>query len=248
MPERIIARLVNRVILAREIIQRETKREALQIIRLGFVLRVRFASRGFRLRADRVFRFCERQQVALFGGVGKKRRAQNQLVAQLQIVNGNRFHPVAAGRRADDLVLQQNLHLSVAKIRRKHFVKHCQRHAWFAADARDPAAAGIEIFVRQRFFRERIIAPVKIADAGAEFLIAARAAEGFNPLVLVRRNGLLRNLAADPVGFFRHDDVEPVARRRERRRTAAHAAADDDEVGRHFPRARRGSLARRGMG
>ena len=77
---------------------------------------------------------------------------------------------------------------------------------------------------------------VIVADAAAEFAIGLVRAEGFDPRVFVRRNGLLRELAADPVGSLGQDDRLSRFQRRQARRATSQAAADDDQIGMYFPR------------
>ncbi len=68
-------------------------------------------------------------------------------------------------------------------------------------------------------------------DAVAETTIGARAAERFDPGMLVGRNRLLGKLAADPVGFLGHHDRLAGAGGRQGRGAPADAAAKDDDIG-----------------
>ena len=68
----------------------------------------------------------------------------------------------------------------------------------------------------------------------SERAVPAGAAERLDPRVLVRRDGLGRELAADPVGLLGEDDAPAQCRRRERRGHAAGAAADDQDRGVEF--------------
>ena len=116
----------------------------------------------------------------------------------------------------------------------EHFFEGGEGDAGFVAEARDGAVAGVEIGVARASAVSGEVAEVIIADALAEVEVGTGAAEGFDPGVLVGRNGLGGELAADPIGFFGQDDAEAVAGGGQRGRAAARATADDDEVGGEF--------------
>ena len=99
------------------------------------------------------------------------------------------------------------------------------------AQSRHAASAGIQVVNPTGRARQRVVAPVVVSDAPAEFAVRSRATELLNPRVLVRRDGLLRQLAADPVRLLGHHHRVPVAREREGGSASARAAADDDRVG-----------------
>ena len=71
--------------------------------------------------------------------------------------------------------------------------------------------------------RRRIMVAVILADSASEGEIRGVAAERLDPGVLVGGNGLLRELAADPVGRLGHDDRPPVPKRPQRRRDSRRA-------------------------
>jgi len=116
-------------------------------------------------------------------------------------------------------------------IGREQLLEHGQRGAWLAAEARHPSVAGIESRIGTRGRRECAALPIVLADRCSECEITSRPANGLDPLVFIRRHGLLRELPADPVGLFRHDHAQAAPRRRQCRRAAAESTANDHEVG-----------------
>ena len=77
---------------------------------------------------------------------------------------------------------------------------------------------------------EWIIAPVVVADPGAEVGIALSAAEVLDPRVFVRRHALGGGLPADPVRLLREDDGAAHAGGGQGCGDAAEAAADDEHI------------------
>ena len=53
---------------------------------------------------------------------------------------------------------------------------------------------------------------------------------GFDGSMLVRGNALLRDLAANPIGFFRQNDAQSVSERGQGGRASAQTASRDDDI------------------
>ena len=117
---------------------------------------------------------------------------------------------------------------------REQLVEDGESNAGLVAEFGDGAVARVEERVGARGVGQRKVSRVVIAHAAAEGLVTFRAAEGFDLRVFVGRDGLGGELAADPIGFFGHDDAEARTGRRERGGDATHTAADDDEIDRAF--------------
>ena len=64
--------------------------------------------------------------------------------------------------------------------------------------------------------------------------------------MFIRRNGLLSELAADPVGGFGHDDLASRPKRRQSRRATAKPAAGNDDVGLDFANPRGNRISAQG--
>src|SRR5690606_31517335 len=110
-----------------------------------------------------------------------------------------------------DFVIEKDLERTVSEIRGEHLVKNGEGDAGFVANAGNSAGAGIEIRGGAGGVGERVIAAIVIADPVAQFAVASGAAESFDAVMFVGRNGLGSKLAANPVGFLGHDHAETVA-------------------------------------
>ena len=237
-PEFPLARLLDGVIRAGNVFRREADRERLHVLRLRLARGVRFA--GFRLclRAGDVFRFRHGQQLAGFRRIHEHWRRQNQIVSRFRLAHDHRFDLVTRRPGRQGFMTQQDLNFPSCHERREHLVQRRQSHARFVAELRNAPTAGIQIRPAARLGREREIALVVIADAGAQIEIAPRAAEGFDPGVFIRRHGLRGELPADPIGFLRQNDLQPIPCGRERGGATAQATTDDDQIRAEFLRAR----------
>jgi hypothetical protein len=128
-------------------------------------------------------------------------------------------------------VLKQNGERSGAGIRRKHRFEHRQRHFWFMSKFRNRPVTGIEIRAMASVFGQRIMIAIILAHGVAVVAIGARAAELFDPRMLVRRHALRSELAADPIGFLGKDDSHSIAEGCERAGASAYTGADNCYVG-----------------
>src|SRR5688572_22108783 len=110
---------------------------------------------------------------------------------------------------------------------REHRLHHGQAHPRLVTDARHRAAAGVKVWVVLLCVRERMICAVVVANPLAKVAIAPRATEGLDPLMLIGRDRLAGELAADPVGLFGEDDGAAKRCSAQGGGDAAGAAADD---------------------
>ncbi|MNN53197.1 hypothetical protein D3C81_1679400 [compost metagenome] len=115
-------------------------------------------------------------------------------------------------------------------IGRQHVLEHRQSSAGLMAQAADNAAAGVQPGVGGSVRRQGEVVPVILPYALPEKPVAGRTAEGFDPRMLIRGHRLAGQLAANPVGFFGHDDLFAGFGRRQCGRDAAGAAAQDGNV------------------
>jgi hypothetical protein len=233
-PETVVARALDGVIFAGDIIDGEAAREGLHVLRTRLGAGVGLAGDALRFGAGDVFGAGEREEFAGLGGIDEHGGAEDEFAAGLGAAHEHGFDAVAGdlgGRRG---VMEENLHASGGDVGREHFVEDREGDAGLVAEFGDGAVAGIEEGIRAGLFGERKVARVVIAHAAAESRVGLRAAEGFDLGVFVGRDGLRGELAADPVGLFGHDHAEAGARGGERGGDATGAAADDDEVGGEF--------------
>lgn len=75
---------------------------------------------------------------------------------------------------------------------------------------------------------------IVLPDTVAQRAIAAGAAVGFDPLMLIRRNGLTRELSADPVGGLGENNFAAGVASAERGSDTARAGADDEDFAMEF--------------
>src|SRR5215510_446979 len=102
-------------------------------------------------------------------------------------------------------------------MRSEHLLDDADGNARLERKARDPAVTWVELAV---------VPPDRIA----QLVVAARAAERLDVLVLVeRRHPLRSHLPAEPVGFFQQHDVSAIPGRGERRGDSARAATGDQD-------------------
>src|SRR6185312_11729186 len=129
-------------------------------------------------------------------------------------------------------------------MRCEHFQHRGECYAWFVTEFRDIAVARIEMRECLGGIGDRVIAAVVIADSVSQFPVTVGAAAFFDPGMLIRRDALRSELAADPVILLGENDFEPVACRGESTGDAAEAATDDNDIGLEFS----GPLCRLGFG
>ena len=129
-------------------------------------------------------------------------------------------------------MFEQDQQLSARRIRRKHGREHRQGDSGLMAKLRNAAPTGIEERVGQSLGRQGIMLTIVVANPCSESLVARIAAELFDPGVLIRRNRLRGELAADPVGGLGQDHRQPLPQRRQRRRAASQPTPHDHQVGR----------------
>ena len=97
-------------------------------------------------------------------------------------------------------------------------------------DGGDGAASGVELRAGAGFGGERVVVAVVLADSVAIGAVGLGGTEGFDPGVLIGGDGLRGELAADPIGLFRHDDAQAIAAGGEGGGAASGGAADDGDV------------------
>ena len=102
--------------------------------------------------------------------------------------------------------------------------------AELVAEAGDAAETGVESGIGAGFGGEGVMVPVVLADEASVLAVAVGAAVGLDPAIFVWWDGLLGELAADPVGLFGKDDCVAERGGGEGGGDTAGAAADDEDV------------------
>jgi hypothetical protein len=230
VPERVVAGPVDRVVLAREVIHREAAGERLVVRRLRLGFGARLAGVALRLGPGDILGAGERQQFARLGGVDEQRGVQHDVAARLEAAPAHGAHAIAGDVGRDRLVPAQDLEVPAGHPRRQHLFECGDGDARLVAKFGDAAVARIEPRVRAGLFGQREIARVVIADALPQLEVRARAADGFDEGVFIRRHGLRRELAADPVGLLGQDHALAAPRGGEGRGAAAESTADHHDV------------------
>ena len=93
-------------------------------------------------------------------------------------------------------------HVSAELIRSDHLMEHGDRNARIMTQAADPPVAWIEMMIGPRLAGERQMITVVVANADPQCTIAGCCSEFLDPGVLVGRNDLVGQLAADPMRFL----------------------------------------------
>ncbi len=220
-------------------------REALHAVRLALHrLRVRLAGLGHRFRAHSVLGACERQHVAELGRIEHGRGMEAQQQACIELERGERGDSIAVDIDRRELRAQMHVKPLRVDVRSKHRVDHVDCDARLEREPRHPAVARIELGTPSGIAGRGAI---PVAQRIAQRVIAARAAEALDVLVLVECGNALRGqLSAEPVGLLDHMYDAAAARGGERCGDAAGAAADDQHIA--FDVLRRATIRQRDDG
>ena len=211
-------------------VHHEDRGEGLLIGRVGLLGRVRLTGGRPAFAPGDELGSCQRQQVAQFRGVDEVRRVEHALSSRAQAPEGHRANAVAVDIGGEGGMLEQQRDPARGDVRRHQPFKDGESHSRFVAQARDRAVAGIQVRAPARRVCQGVVAPVVVADAGAQFAIPARRTVRLDPLVLVGRHALLGELAADPVGFLGQRDAQARPGRGQRCRHAAQPSARNYHV------------------
>ena len=95
--------------------------------------RMRLAGVFLRFRAGDVFRVRQRQQIAAFRRVRKKRRAQYRLMTGILANNGDGLNAVTVAGGTHRAVAQKNLYPLAGHVGREHLRQRSQSHSGFMA-------------------------------------------------------------------------------------------------------------------
>src|SRR3954470_20311355 len=98
-------------------------------------------------------------------------------------------------------MFQQQNQLARTQIRCEKILQDRKRDAWFVTNFGNAAVAGIEIPASASRFCEWIILAIIFTNRSAKFAISASATKRFDPTMFIGWNSLLRDLAANPIGF-----------------------------------------------
>ena len=113
----------------------------------------------------------------------------------------------------------------------QHALQNRQCHARLMAQPRNGTVSRIEEGLLSALVTQFVVLPIIRPNVLPQIPVAARASELLDPAVFVRRNGLLRELPANPVRRFGQHDPPSQAAGGECRGAASQAAAHDENVG-----------------
>ena len=155
-PERVLLRLVDRVVLTFEIIDREAHGERLHVCGLGLFGRTRLAGLTAALETGHVLGFGQRQQIALLGRVNEVcgvdgSRSPDSLLFTVTERMESPLTSAAVGLCCVSSSSEPPQHTARACL------QHRKRHPRFVRNLRDTAVAGIQIPASARLGRERIV-------------------------------------------------------------------------------------------
>ena len=237
------------MILAVEVVDREAAGDPLLVVGLGAGRCVRLAGLVLALGAGHELDARQRQQIAQLGGVEEVGGDQHPLAAGLAVANGDRPDAVALDVGTDRLVLEKYLQAAARTVRCEQVRQNRQGDPWFVAKLRHVAIAGVEVTAGSCLGGQGVMAAIVIADSLPQCPVRRTRAKLLDPGMLVGRDGLRRELAADPVGRFGQDDRAAGPQSGQGGRAASQAAADDHDIGTdlrsvtHRWRARRGGAS-----
>src|SRR5262245_60548704 len=122
-----------------------------------------------------------------------------------QVANRDRPDTIPVWVGSECLVTAQDEDASATDVGSKHCLQDGQRYPRFMAQAGNAAVARIEILFGSCFSGQWIVVAVVVAHLRPKLAVRTGSAEGLNPRMFIGGNCLLRQLAADPVGFFGED-------------------------------------------
>ena len=229
------------MVFARQPVHGEAPGDGLLVQRVGIAGQgVQLAGLRLALGADDVLHAGQFQQVAGFGGVEEPVRADRRFVAAGEAAQRDGADAVAITFSAGRDLPAAYLQLAVVAPGGQHGLENGKRHARLVAKAADRPLARVEADDAARLVGKGVVAAIVVAHILRELPVAAGGAGPLDPGMFVGRDGLGRQLTADPVALLAEDDASAEAQGREGRGHAARPPADDEKV--RFPLAAYGSL------
>ena len=218
------------MVLALEVVDRETRGHRLHVQRLRSGRRVRLAGVLARLEPGDVLGAAQRQQLAGLGGVDNEVGPDDALHPGDTIAQSHGLHTVPVAERNLRHVLEQHPEAIRGSMRRQHRLEHREPDPRLGRQSAHAARARVELPPRPSRRRQWIVRAVVRADAVTQPAVARGDAEVLRPGVLVEWHGLTCELSAEPASLLCHDDLGIGLRRRERRRDAAQPTPDDKHL------------------
>ena len=167
----------------------------------------------------------------MFGGVDENRGFEDSFGSSERTFYGDTLDLVASDIGPREFVLKEDGKLAAADIGGQHLFEDGEGNAGLVSQLRYGAAAGVEPLGCADFRAEFEVAAVVLPDFGAVAAVELGSAELFNPWVLVGRDCLRGELAADPVCFLSHDNAHAVAEGGQGGRAAAYAGSENGDIG-----------------
>jgi hypothetical protein len=226
-----MARFVDRVFFAREVFHRETHGDGLLCHRIGAFERVRLSSLVARFCSDHMLDPRELEQVTERRCVDEVGGFDHRVAFRLQPSNDDTDDMIAVRPRRNRTVQMHDAQTPVDLVGCRHLLQHRDGNARIVAKPTHPSIAGIQQRARTRLGRERYVAAIEIANTKTQRAIRSRGPELLDPTMLVGWDCLVRQLPADPPGFFRQDHTLTEPRGCERCGTSTEATPDDRDVG-----------------
>lgn len=231
-PEVVVGRALDGVVLALVVRERETHRDALLVEGLRLLGGVRLVVLAPRLRADHMLHPGEFEEFTGLGGVDDVTGGDRTAVAAARVGEGDGPYSVVVARlRGHRAVLGQQREQPGGAVRGDHRLHHRERDARLVAQLADAARTRIEGALGQRLGTQRVPLAVVVADGLAQGAVRGGGAELLDPRVLVRRDRLRGELAADPVRLLGEDDGAPRPAGGDGGGDPAESGAHDEDVG-----------------
>src|SRR5581483_8968075 len=94
-------------------------------------------------------------------------------------------------------------------VRHHHLMDDRDRNPRIVAETTHPAIARVQMLECPSLCRERRVHAVVVANSPPQSAVAGGCTVLLDPRMLIWRNGLVRELTAEPSGFLGEDDVPP---------------------------------------
>jgi hypothetical protein len=131
------------MILAGQIVDRETKRKGLAVFWLRRCGRVHLTGFRLRFRSSHKLRLGEREQISQFCRIDEIPGGNRSLAIEFCIEHRHAADPVVIGLGRNRNVFEQNRELSVAEIGHEHGLQNRNRDAKLMREPRHGPVAGI---------------------------------------------------------------------------------------------------------
>jgi hypothetical protein len=195
------------VVFAWHVVERKAPAHRLLIQGIrGSRWRVELSGLILAFSSDRVLHTGQLQQVSELCRVEDVASVHCQYLTALLAEKGDGPEEIPFARGRDGPMAEQHSQSASGAVGGKHPLKDSEGYTRLVAEATHQPASGIEMFQSAGTGREGVVTFVEVPDSVPQAAVARRAAQLLDPGMLVRRDRLGGELAADPVRLLGEHD------------------------------------------